>query len=87
MVGGAWQATVLKWVAMPSSMGSSQPRARSEVSRIAGRFFTVWATGEALRKKVHRHERSTWRRAQDRAGGFWKGGGVRLKTRLDFTFF
>ena len=33
---------------MPSSRGSSQPRDRTQVSRIAGRFFTVWATREAL---------------------------------------
>ena len=33
-------------VAMPSSRGSSQPRDWSQVSYIAGRFFTVWATRE-----------------------------------------
>ena len=29
---------------MPSSRGSSQPRDRTQISHIAGRFFTVWAT-------------------------------------------
>ena len=31
---------------MPSSRGSSQPKDRTQVSRIAGGFFTVWATRE-----------------------------------------
>ena len=31
---------------MPSSRGSSQPRDRTQVSCIAGRFFSVWATKE-----------------------------------------
>ena len=42
------QARILKWVAMPFSRGSSQPRDRAQVSHIAGRFFTIWATREAL---------------------------------------
>ena len=33
---------------LPSSRGSSQPKDRTQVSCIAGRFFTIWATGEAL---------------------------------------
>ena len=33
---------------MPSSRGSSQPRDQTQVSHIAGRFFTVWTTREAL---------------------------------------
>ena len=44
---GILQARILKWVAMPSSRGSSQPRDWTQVSHIAGRFFTRWATGEA----------------------------------------
>ena len=32
---------------MPSSRGSSQPRDQTQVSCIAGGFFTVWATREA----------------------------------------
>ena len=45
---GILQATILEWVAMPSSRGSSQPRNCTQVSHIAGGFFTVWATREAL---------------------------------------
>ena len=35
------QARILEWVAMPSSKGSSQPRNQTQVSHIAGRFFTI----------------------------------------------
>ena len=42
------QARILEWVAIPFSGGSSQPRDRTRVSCIAGRFFTIWATKEAL---------------------------------------
>ena len=38
---------ILKWVAYPFSRGSSQPRNRTGVSWIVGRFFTSWATREA----------------------------------------
>ena len=37
---------VLEWVAFPFSRGSPQPRDRTPVSHIAGRFFTSWATGK-----------------------------------------
>ena len=43
-----FQARILQWVAISFSRGSSQPRDRTRVSRIAGRRFTVWATREAL---------------------------------------
>ena len=33
---------------MPSSRGSSQPRDQTQVSHVAGGFFTLWATREAL---------------------------------------
>ena len=41
------QARILEWVAFPFSRVSSQPRDRTQVSCIAGRFFTSWATREA----------------------------------------
>ena len=46
-VHGIPQARILKWVAMPSSRGSSQPRDRTQVSCIAGKFFTFWTIREA----------------------------------------
>ena len=41
------QARILEWVAYPFSGGSSQLRDRAQISRIAGEFFTSWATREA----------------------------------------
>ena len=38
---GILQARILEWVAILFSRGSSQPRDRTQVSLIAGRFFTV----------------------------------------------
>ena len=46
-VHGILQARILEWVAFPFSRESSQPRDRIQVSHIAGRFFTSWATEEA----------------------------------------
>jgi len=40
------QARILEWVDFPSSRGSSQPRNQTQVSRIAGGFFTIRATRE-----------------------------------------
>ena len=42
------QARILEWVAFPFSTGSSQPRDLTQVSHIAGKFFTSWATREAF---------------------------------------
>ena len=38
---------ILEWVAFPFSRGSSQRRDRTQVSHIAGGFFTSWGTREA----------------------------------------
>ena len=38
-VHGILQARILEWVAFPFSRGSSQPRDRTQVSHIAGRYF------------------------------------------------
>ena len=46
-VHGTLQARVLEWVALLFGRGSSQPRDRTQVSPIAGGFFTSWATREA----------------------------------------
>ena len=46
-VHGILQDRILEWVAFPFSRGSSQPRDWIQVSFIAGRFFTSWATREA----------------------------------------
>ena len=46
-VHGILQARILEWVAIPFSRGSSQPRDWTQVSCIAGGFFTRWAIREA----------------------------------------
>jgi len=39
-VHGILQARILEWVAIPFSRGSSRPWGQTQVSHIAGRFFT-----------------------------------------------
>ena len=46
-VHGILQARILEWVAIPFSRGSFQPRDWTQISHIAGRFFTSWATRAA----------------------------------------
>ena len=41
------QASILEWVTIPFSRGYSQLKDWTQVSCIAGRFFTHWATREA----------------------------------------
>ena len=54
---GIIQAGILEWVAIFFSRRSSQPRDQT-LSCIVGRFFTIWATKEALaaEKKYMRRE-------------------------------
>jgi len=47
---GILQARILEGVAISSSRGSSQLRDRTEVSCIAGNFFTIYVTRKALMK-------------------------------------
>ena len=51
-VHGIFHAEILEWVAIPFSRGSSQPRDRTQVSLIVGRFFTSWATRQAIKEMV-----------------------------------
>ena len=50
IVHGILQARILEWVPFTFSRGSFQPRDRTQVSRIAGGFFTSWATRKARAK-------------------------------------
>ena len=45
-VHGILQARILEWVACSFSSGPSQPRDWTQVSRIAGGFFTNWTPRE-----------------------------------------
>ena len=46
-VHGILQARILVWIAVPCSRGSSQPRNQTQVSCVAGGFFTTRATRQA----------------------------------------
>ena len=48
---GILQVRILEWAAFPFSRGSSQPRNRTGISCLSGRFFTNWAIREALALK------------------------------------
>ena len=62
-VHGILQAKILEWVAMPSTRGSSRTRDQTQVSCIAGRFFTIRTTREA-----HRHALCLEDRQEDSSG-------------------
>ena len=44
---GILQARIPEWISIPFSRWSSWPRDQTQVSHIAGRFFTIWVTREA----------------------------------------
>ena len=46
--GSSVHGILLEWVAMPFSRGSYPPRDQTQVSRIAGGFFTIWAIGKCI---------------------------------------
>ena len=61
LVHGILQARTLEWVAFPFSKGSSQLRDWTQVSRIAGGFFTGWATRDACELHGEGKDRQTRR--------------------------
>ena len=48
---GILQARLLEWVAIAFSRGFSRPRDQTQVSRIVGRYFNLWATREATKER------------------------------------
>ena len=76
-VHGILQARILEWVAILFSRESFQPMDRTQVSRIAGRFFTSWATREALlglvllKKKERKKEMGIFPRIDSTELDFW----------------
>ena len=60
MVHGILQARIRESGAVPFSMLSSQPRDRTQVSRIAGRFFTSRATREARLTPFKMMQTKSW---------------------------
>ena len=53
-VHGIFQARILEWVAISFSRGSCRPRDPTQISHIAGRLFTIWATRESRFLFQHR---------------------------------
>ena len=47
---GILQASILGWVAIPFSRGSSGPRDWTQVPRIAGGFLTIWGKPRSLKR-------------------------------------
>ena len=47
------QARILEWVAVSFSRESSQPRDQTQVSRIAGGFFSIWTAQEACNHLIN----------------------------------
>ena len=58
-VHGILQARILEWIASPFSRGSSKPRDQTQVSHIAGGFFTIWAN-KVMLKSFKLGSNSTW---------------------------
>ena len=56
-VHGILQAGILEWVAIPFSRGSSRPRDWTQVSCIAGRFFTNLVTEQ---QQAHKRKQKTF---------------------------
>ena len=67
-VHGILQARILDWVAISFSRGPSWPRHRSQVSHIAGRFFTIRATWKTQINRVRTTQVLTQR---DNSGLAW----------------
>ena len=63
-VNGILQARIPEAVAFPFSRGSSQSRDQTQVSCIAGRFFTSWAQGKPKNTAYPFSRRSSWPRNQ-----------------------
>ena len=60
----------MKWVAISFSRGPSWPRDRTQVSLIAGGFFTIWTTWEAQINRVGTTQVLT---QKDNSGLAWNG--------------
>ena len=52
IVNGIFQARIVEWAAFPFSKGFSQPRDWTQVSHIAGRFFTSQGHTESEGAKI-----------------------------------
>ena len=86
---GIFQARTLEWVAISLSRGASQPKDQTQVSHIAGRCFTIWATREdLLEKEMATHSRIlAWKIPWMVEPGRLRSTGSRQTGLSDFTFY
>ena len=68
IVHGILQARILERVALPFSRGAYQTRDRTQVSYIAGGFFTSWVTREAGSEKTQKLNKQ-----EASVTSYWKG--------------
>ena len=61
---GILQARVLEWVAISFSRGSSWPRDQTQVSRIPGRHFNLWATRYQQTHSTWSPDHGGWQRIE-----------------------
>ena len=73
---------ILEWVAYPFSSGSSRPRNRTRVCCLAGRFFTNWATREALYLIIHVSKPQNCNSKSASSGKLWTLGGCDLSMKV-----
>ena len=72
-VHGILQARIMEWVAIPFSRVFSQPRDQTQVSWIASRFFTIWATRKPNKLNLEKAEEPEIK--LQTAAGSWKKQG------------
>ena len=59
-VDGILQVRTLEWIAIPFSRGSSWLKDQTGISCIAGRFFTIWATGKSIFEVIRVGPKPIW---------------------------
>ena len=81
---GILQARILEWVAISFSRGSSRPRDQTPVSCIAGRCFTLWATGEAHLQESTNQTKMNWSSCLKTT--FWNNSS-HISTSASYSYF
>ena len=84
---GIFQARILEWVAISFSRRSSQPRDWAQVSHIAGRRFTVWATREVFHRGVFILLRSLVNGDLVRCWGQGQNCGYKIHGKISLTLY
>ena len=77
-VRGILHARLQEWVAIPFFSRSSRPRDWTQVSHVAGRFFTIWATREAWELPGNANNQAPTLLRWTRILGMWDSGGHSL---------